>query len=138
MDYDHLYSDDSLKIQLEPKQLSVAPGETVTTTITLENLRDIPDYLEIRVLGLKPNWVTINNPKIQLPPNGIEKITIHISPPSTQDIRVGHYPFTVQVLSQIHKEDIVEATGSLTVAAVEYTGRIGLLMNQKEQFYQNK
>jgi len=132
MDYDHLYSDDSLKIQLEPKQLSVAPGETVTTTITLENLRDIPDYLEIRVLGLKPNWVTINNPKIQLPPNGIEKITIHISPPSTPDIRVGHYPFTVQVLSQIHKEDIVEATGSLTVAAVEYTGRIGLLMNQKE------
>ncbi len=116
-----------LRIDLEAKEISVAPGSSVPVHILLANLSDAEDYFELSVLGIPTKWLLMPPAVVRLSPREKRSLILTIEPPPAPEARIGRYPFTVRMVSQQDPERSIEVDGSLTVAAAETQGRISVL-----------
>ncbi len=84
------------------RQLMVAPGSSVSATVTLRNEGGQEDHSQIRVQGVPPNWVTISPSTITLAPDETQEVEITIQPPLSPLSRAGTHSLVIQVISQQH------------------------------------
>jgi hypothetical protein len=124
--------EDQVTIRIEPADLTVAPGSSVTVTLVLHNLSGSDGFFELAVRGIPTTWVTVPSPVIRLAGDEQREIPLIIQPLLSPQGRAGRHQLIVRVASQGTPQQAAEATCTLTVAALVVPGRIGLLLAATE------
>jgi Tol biopolymer transport system component len=114
---------------MESIDSTIAPGESVTFQVALNNRSTDEDYVELSVLGLPAPWVSLSAPVVRLAGETQEEISVTIRVPEPPQGHAGQYPFTIRAASQQYPERKAQVDHVLTVAAFEVQGRIGILMD---------
>jgi ABC-type amino acid transport substrate-binding protein len=122
----------SIQVQMEVISFSVVPGESLTIPVLLQNQGAEEDFFELAVRGLPAGWVYLPSPAIRLAPGARREATLVVQPPGPPHGRAGRHAFVVRVSSRSDPDQAAEVEGSLTVAALEVEGRIGLLLAATE------
>jgi uncharacterized membrane protein len=86
----------NVSLLLDRNQLTVDPGETISTTLILYNRSNITDNFSISVLGVSQEWTSIQLPAIELSPSGSKATKISFHPPRTQQSSAGTHPFSIK------------------------------------------
>jgi hypothetical protein len=128
---DHSF-EDQVTIQIEPADLTVAPGSSVTVPLVMHNLSGSDGYFELTVKGIPSTWVTVPSPVIRLAADEQREVPLIIQPPLPPQGRPGRHQLIVRAASQGTPQQAAEATCTLTVAALQVPGRIGLLLAATE------
>jgi TolB protein len=115
-------------LKLAETNFSVVPGSQITIPLGLVNNGDSDDHFEISVRGIPLNWVSIATPVVQLKPGEEQEVPVEIEAPEASQVQAGQHQLTLVVRSQSTPTQRVEREITLTVAAFEVQGRIGVLM----------
>jgi hypothetical protein len=100
------------EVIVTPKSLVTRPGETAEAKVTLHNLGQSIDQLNVGIEGLDSGWYTLPVSSVALFPNDKDELKIVLSPPKDAKIKAGSYPFRIKVSSQANPDEtsIVDAT----------------------------
>lgn len=121
-----------ITLTIHSTQYTVTPGGSTTITVKLENHGAEEDYYELSVKGIPTNWVSMPSPVTQLPAGGKIELMISILAPPAPQSRVGRYTINIEATSQTNPEIKSEVEATLTVAAFEVKGRVGILMESTQ------
>jgi hypothetical protein len=123
-----------IAVRIDTSQVTVAPGGSVSLPILLEASGEgtAAGLFELSVGGVPSNWVSVPTPVVRMAPGEQREILLTIQPPAYPQTGAGRYPLVVRAASQESAGKGAEANCTLTVAAVEVTGRIGLLLAATE------
>jgi hypothetical protein len=124
--------DYQVSIQVESTDLAVAPGSSVSAPLLLHNTSSKDGFFELAVMGIPSNWVSTPSPVIRLAAREQREILLTFQPPSPPQGRAGRHHVTVRIASQEAPQQASEASCTLTVAALEVPGRIGILLAATE------
>ncbi|WP_406475485.1 hydrolytic protein [Streptomyces sp. NBC_01615] len=91
---------------LDIPAVTVAPGDTATTTLTVRNDSDIVEAYSLEVVGGCAAWTTVEPARVSLYPGTSETVTIRLTPPRSPEIRAGEIPLGVRVLPTEHPESV--------------------------------
>jgi hypothetical protein len=103
---------------LADSQLHAAPGEEVTTTVTIRNRGRGGDDYSLELLGPAALWGRATPPVIALPSAGEVTATIVFTPPVSPPALASEIPFGLRCRSQDDGGRSVVAEAVLTVKAV--------------------
>ncbi|PWK73056.1 hypothetical protein BCL76_10276 [Streptomyces sp. CG 926] len=78
--------------------MSVTPGDTASTTLTVRNDSDIVEAYRLEVVGDCAAWTTLEPARLSLYPGTSETVTIRLAPPRSPQVRAGDVPLAVRVL----------------------------------------
>ncbi|MEU9085148.1 hydrolytic protein [Streptomyces sp. NPDC048357] len=78
--------------------VSVTPGGTASTSLTVRNDSDIVEAYRLEVVGDCAAWATVEPERVSLYPGTSETVTIRLAPPRTPQVRAGDVPLAVRVL----------------------------------------
>ncbi|GAA3653547.1 hydrolytic protein [Streptomyces chitinivorans] len=97
---------------LDIPAVTVAPGDTATTSVTVRNDGDIVEAYDLEVVGDCAAWTTVDPPRISLYPGTSQTVTIRLEPPRSPEVRAGETPLGVRILPAEHPESVrvVETT----------------------------
>jgi serine/threonine protein kinase len=101
-------------VVMEETQLSVDPGSTVTSTMTLLNQGPTVDHFEISERGVPDTWVQLPD-TVRLMPGQQQEVSIVIRPQRSPQSRAGRYALTFRVTSRNTPSQVVEVKAALTV-----------------------
>ncbi|MER6069591.1 hydrolytic protein [Streptomyces sp. NPDC001817] len=92
--------------------VTVAPGGTASTRLTVRNDSDIVEAYTLEVVGDCAAWATVEPERVSLYPGTSETVTIRLDPPRSSEVRAGDVPLGVRVLPAEHPEAVTvpEAT----------------------------
>jgi uncharacterized membrane protein len=124
--------ENQVALRIESTDLSAAPGSSLTVPLFLHNHGSADDFFELTVRGIPSNWVSTPSPVVRLAAGEQREIHLTIQPPSPPQGRVGRHHVVIRVTSQGTPQSAAEASCTLTVAALEVPGRIGLLLASTE------
>ncbi len=83
----------------------VAPGATGELTVTVQNLTNLLDQVELRVEGIDPEWVQVVPPILPVFAQGQAKARVLVSPPlDPARVLAGAYRFRVVATTQADKQ----------------------------------
>jgi len=91
---------------LDIPAVTVAPGSTATTSLTVRNDSDIVEAYSLEVVGDCASWATVEPPRVSLYPGTSETVTIRLEPPRSPEIRAGELPLGVRVLPTEHPDAV--------------------------------
>ncbi len=86
--------------------MTVTPGDTATTSLTVRNDSDIVEAYSLEVVGECRSWTTVEPQRVSLYPGTSETVTIRLAPPRSPEIRAGEKPLGVRVLPTEHPESV--------------------------------
>ncbi len=78
--------------------MSVTPGGTASTSLTVRNDSDIVEAYRLEVVGDCAAWTTVEPERVSLYPGTSETVTIRLEPPRSSQVRAGDVPLAVRVL----------------------------------------
>ncbi|MFI2423720.1 hydrolytic protein [Streptomyces sp. NPDC018955] len=91
---------------LDIPAVTVTPGDTATTTLTVRNDSDIVEAYDLRVVGDCAAWTTVEPARVSLYPGTSETVTLRLEPPRSPEIRAGEMPLGVRVLPNEHPDAV--------------------------------
>ncbi|MEV7282527.1 hydrolytic protein [Streptomyces sp. NPDC093111] len=91
---------------LDIPRVSVVPGGTATTSLTVRNDGDIVEAYHLEVVGDCAAWTTVEPERVSLYPGTTETVTIRLEPPRSPRVRAGDVPLAVRVLPTEHPEAV--------------------------------
>lgn len=86
--------------------MTVTPGGTASTTLTVRNDGDIVEAYRLEVVGDCAAWTTVEPDRVSLYPGTSETVTIRLAPPRSPQVRAGEVPLAVRVLPTEHPEAV--------------------------------
>jgi hypothetical protein len=86
--------------------VTVTPGGTATTSLTVRNDSDIVEAYRLEVVGDCASWTTVEPARVSLYPGTSETVTIRLAPPRSPEIRAGEMPLAVRVLPTEHPDAV--------------------------------
>src|SRR5262245_28206432 len=89
----------SATMTLAESQLAVEPGGSTTTELRLRNTGVVVDQFTVEVLGEVAAWATVQPPTVSLLPGQETSLNLILSPPRSEGLRAGAWPFAVRVTS---------------------------------------
>ncbi|MFF3995507.1 hydrolytic protein [Streptomyces cyaneofuscatus] len=95
--------------------VTVSPGGTATTTLTVRNDGDIVEAYTLEVVGDCAAWSTVEPARVSLYPGTSETVTLTFAPPRSHEVKAGETPLAVRVLPAEHPESVVVPEGTVTV-----------------------
>lgn len=95
--------------------MTVSPGGTATTTLTVRNDGDIVEAYTLDVVGDCAAWSTVEPARVSLYPGTSETVTLTFTPPRSHEVRAGETPLAVRVLPAEHPESVVVPEGTVAV-----------------------
>nr|WP_257002493.1 hydrolytic protein [Streptomyces sp. WZ.A104] len=101
--------------ELESPTVTVSPGATATTTLTVRNDGDIVEAYTLEVVGDCAAWGTVEPARVSLYPGTSETVALTLSPPRSHEVRAGETPLAVRVLPAERPESVVVPEGTVTV-----------------------
>ncbi|MEJ2737257.1 MAG: NEW3 domain-containing protein [Anaerolineae bacterium] len=124
--------EDQLTIHLESAEVSVSPGSSLVIPVALYNHGSEDGFFELAVRGIPSTWVSVPAPVTRLAAGEQRGVSLTIQPPTPPQGRAGRHQLVIRVASQAAPQVAAEATCTLTVAALEVPGRIGMLLAATE------
>ncbi|MEV6837702.1 hydrolytic protein [Streptomyces sp. NPDC051133] len=91
---------------LDLPAVTVTPGGTATTTLTVRNDSDIVEAYTLEVVGDCAAWATVEPERVSLYPGTSETVTVRLDPPRSPEVRAGDVPLGVRVLPTEHPESV--------------------------------
>ncbi|MGW1595180.1 COG1470 family protein [Streptomyces sp. NPDC002343] len=91
---------------LDIPEVTVAPGDIATTTVTVRNDSDIVEAYSLEVVGDCAAWSTVEPARVSLYPGTSETVTVRLEPPRSPEVRAGEVPLGVRVLPAEHPESV--------------------------------
>ncbi|MFD9306730.1 hydrolytic protein [Streptomyces sp. NPDC060048] len=91
---------------LDIPRVSVTPGGTASTSLTVRNDSDIVEAYRLEVLGDCAAWAAVEPERVSLYPGTSETVTIRLTPPRSSQVRAGDVPLAVRVLPTEHPESV--------------------------------
>ena len=119
---------DQLRVAIKESQITVPPEGMATIQVGILNESPSEEYVDVVVKGVPTEWVTIPTPVLQLASGEAKLITLTIQPPAIPEGRVGQYPLDVHAISRNDPKHRGVARSTLTVAAYQSTGRLGVML----------
>lgn len=119
---------DQLILAIKEEQIFVMPESKVNIHVGILNHGTNDDYYDIVVKGVPSEWITIDTPVVHLATGEAKQVILTVQPPATAQDRVGQYPLDVYATSQSDPTLSAFAHSSLTVAAYQSAGRIGITL----------
>ncbi|PJN32048.1 hydrolytic protein [Streptomyces sp. CB02613] len=95
--------------------MTVSPGGTATTTLTVRNDGDIVEAYTLEVVGDCAAWTTVEPARVSLYPGTSETVTLTFAPPRSHEVRAGETPLAVRVLPAERPESVVVPESTVTV-----------------------
>ncbi|KUN01248.1 hydrolytic protein [Streptomyces yokosukanensis] len=86
--------------------VTVTPGGTASTRLTVRNDSDIVEAYTLEVVGDCKAWATVEPERVSLYPGTSETVTIRLDPPRSPEVRAGDVPLAVRVLPAEHPEAV--------------------------------
>ena len=117
-----------LILAIKEEELLVAPESKVDIHIGVINQGDHEDYVDILVNGVPSDWITIDTPVVHLAAGEAKQVLLTVQTPALLQSRVGQYPLDIRAVSQSDPKHSAIARSSLTVAAFQSGGRIGVVL----------
>ena len=121
-------TDRRFTVSLGATEFSVEPGQSLSIPVTIRNQDSEDVSLTISVRGVPGVWLSLPSSFVHLMAGEQREVTLTIQPPAFPKGRAGHFRPVIRVTRQEAPEEAVEVTSSLTVAALELPGRIGVLL----------
>jgi hypothetical protein len=128
---EHAY-EGQVAIRLESADLTVAPGSSVNAPVTLHNLSATDGSFEISVSGIPGTWVSVPAPVMRLAAGEQRQVLLTIQPPLPPQGRAGRHHVVLRATRQEAPGVAAEVSLTLTVAALQVPGRIGILLASTE------
>ncbi len=119
-------------ISLETAEGHLAPGEKIMLPVHINNPGSTEQYLEVSILGIPSNWISIPNPVVQIKPEERKTFPVAIEIPEAPRIQPGRYPIKIRAASQVDPAQAIEAEYVLNVAASLVQGRIGVTIDSAQ------
>lgn len=116
-------------LHIEDTEHSVAPAGNTNIEITLRNLGLQEDTFSLTVGGISASWISTSTPSVTLQPGEEKEITLIIQAPPLPESSVGQHPIKIRATSNQVPGQYSEIDLTLTIAAHEVQGRIGLLLD---------
>ncbi|MFJ8825932.1 hydrolytic protein [Streptomyces sp. NPDC102467] len=91
---------------LDIPEVSVTPGGTASTSLTVRNDSDIVEAYHLEVVGDCAAWATVEPERLSLYPGTSETVTIRLDPPRSPEVRAGELPLAVRILPTEHPEAV--------------------------------
>ncbi|MFI8519499.1 hydrolytic protein [Streptomyces sp. NPDC085481] len=91
---------------LDIPRVSVTPGGSALTSLTVRNDGDIVEAYRLEVVGDCAAWATVEPERVSLYPGTSETVTIRLEPPRSPQVRAGDVPLAVRVLPTEHPEAV--------------------------------
>ncbi|GGP52535.1 hypothetical protein GCM10010231_24480 [Streptomyces sindenensis] len=101
--------------ELASPTVTVSPGGTATTTLTVRNDGDIVEAYSLAVVGDCAAWTTVEPARVSLYPGTSETVTLTFAPPRSHEVRAGETPLAVRVLPAERPESVVVPESTVTV-----------------------
>ena len=92
----------------EMREVSVAPGSSVTLPMTILNQGAVVDTFGISMTGIPANWVPAPPALIRLLPGTSQDVTLIIQVPRSPQSKAGVYPLMLRVSSQDARDQVAE------------------------------
>jgi hypothetical protein len=89
----------SATVTLGESQLAVEPGGSVTGDLRIRNTGMVVDQFTVEVLGDVAAWATAQPPSVSLLPEQEGSVRLTFSPPRSERLRAGSWPFAIRVSS---------------------------------------
>lgn len=105
----------SASAELALAAVTVVPGGTATTTLTVRNDLDIVEAYTLEVVGDCAAWTTVEPARVSLYPGTSETVTVRLAPPRSPEARAGDFPLGVRVLPVEHPELAAVPEATVTV-----------------------
>lgn len=86
--------------------MSVTPGDTAITSLTVRNDGDVVEAYGLEVVGECAAWTTVEPERVSLYPGTSETVTIRLAPPRSSQVPAGDVPLAVRVLPTEHPEAV--------------------------------
>ncbi|WP_229820955.1 MULTISPECIES: COG1470 family protein [Streptomyces] len=86
--------------------VTVTPGATATTSVTVRNDSDIVEAYSLEIVGDCAPWTTAQPARVSLYPGTSETVTLLLQPPRSPEVRAGDLPLGVRVLPAEHPESV--------------------------------
>lgn len=102
-------------IALEPSELSVEPGSTATTLVTVRNTGSLVEQFQLAVNGPVAAFARVEPPVLSVFPDDEATAVVHFSPPRAAEPPAGRAPFQVTVRSAVHSGVGQRAAGTVTI-----------------------
>ena len=106
-----------LEVFLDHGQLSVEPGSSASTILTVHAIGNMRGRFRIVLEGLPTIWVSLSPQMVELEPGQSKQVRITIRPSRSSHSRAGRYPFTVQAINLYSQGGMAKVGATLTVAA---------------------
>jgi len=119
-------------IHIEETEISVAPAGNTAIELTLRNLGLEEDTFSLTVGGISASWISTATPSVTLEPGEEMEVTLIIQAPPLPESSLGQHTIKIRAASKEVSGQFTEIELSLTVAALEVQGRIGLLMDSTQ------
>ncbi|MER5480828.1 hydrolytic protein [Streptomyces sp. NPDC002734] len=91
---------------LDIPEVTVAPGDTATTSLTVRNDSDIVEAYSLEIVGDCASWTTVEPARVSLYPGTSETVTVRLAPPRSPEVRAGELPLGVRVLPAEHPDAV--------------------------------
>jgi hypothetical protein len=91
---------------LDIPEVTVVPGDTATTSLTVRNDSDIVEAYGLEVVGDCAAWTTVEPARVSLYPGTSETVTVRLAPPRSPEVRAGEMPLGVRVLPAEHPDAV--------------------------------
>jgi len=102
-------------VLLEPRSFSIAPGEIVNSTTTVQNSGDTVSQFTFRIEGLASDWYNLSVSSTTLFPNDQEELSITFHPPRTDEVKPGLYTCHLIVDCQENPDDTADVVFTLEI-----------------------
>ena len=117
-----------LGLAMKDEDWSVSPGAKITIPALVVNRSSDDIFVELSVLGVPVDWVTLDNPVVHLRPKEKHEFALTISPPPYPQSQAGDYPVNIRASVQNQPEITLNVKDTLTVAMYRSEGRIGVML----------
>jgi serine/threonine protein kinase len=104
-------------IYLNPSELSVEPGQSLTLPVVLLNQGSLVDQFNVSASGIPEAWVKGGAKSAQLMPGDQKELSLDIQPPRAPQSKAGSYPLTVSASSQDDPSQVAQVKTNLTVSS---------------------
>jgi hypothetical protein len=105
-----------VNVMMEAQSLSVNPGESVSTTIRLDNQGELDDRCQIKVEGIPVEWVSLSPSVTTLQPGTQQEVELTIQPPLAPTSQAGRHSVVIQVISEHGSKQVDQIKKVLTIA----------------------
>ena len=117
-----------LGLAMKDEDWRVSPGDKITIPAVVANRSSDDIFVELSILGVPNDWVTLDNPVVHLRPKEKHEISLTISPPPYPQCQAGDYPVNIRASVQNRPEITLNVKDTLTVAVYRSEGRIGVML----------